>query len=131
MTIELTPERALELMREVVAEYGEDYVYADTSGVQADGNSSAFCVYADAEEECPSCLVGHALFRAGVTIAELVELDESSDPSIKHAYSPAFTLKGGSREVFAAAQEAQDNGAAWGVALAEAERRFAQLHEAG
>lgn len=122
MTIELTPERALELLREVVAEYGEDHVYADPTGVQADAGSSAFCKYVDEDNERPSCLVGHVLFRAGVTISQLLDMDNSEDPAIGDVETDAFTMSPAARAVLRAAQRAQDCGSTWGAALAAAQR---------
>ena len=130
MAIELTPRRALELMREVVAEYGADHVYVDPNGRTADGLDGVTCVYVDWKASRPSCLVGHALFRAGVTVEQLAELDYAEDGSdINGVYSDAFELVDGAELVFSAAQMAQDKGQTWGTALARAERRLADLTE--
>lgn len=106
MSIELTPERALELLREVVAEHGED--------------TTAGCMYVD--EGVPHCIAGEAYFRAGVTAAQLLAAEGSN------ADSPKFILDFGvprqAAEVVACAQSVQDNGDTWGEALAAAEEYY-------
>lgn len=64
-TIHIDRSRALALAREVVAEYGENFRY------RWPGEKTQ-CVYA--YDGAPSCLVGHVLHRAGVTVDELHDM---------------------------------------------------------
>jgi len=121
MTIELTPERALELMREVVAEYGEDHEY---DPLQLPNGATA-CVYV--HEGAPSCLVGHVLHRAGIPL-DVMGAHENMGPA-----HPNFLRATGITEQvalpLAAAQDVEDEGMTWGQALAAAEARYAWLNE--
>src|SRR5690606_3954990 len=96
--------RALELARAVVAERGEQYRYLPPGG---DG----LCVYADAG--APSCLVGHVLHRAGITVDEL---DEMNGEIGNGEMSERLRLDSDAVELLRHMQEQQDAGAAWGYA---------------
>jgi hypothetical protein len=108
--------RALVLLRQVVAGR-EDFVYHV--------GESERCLYMQGGE--PSCVVGHALALAGIPLSEIAGLDGGDDPE---ASVPAQDLSDVLESVapaaawlFGAAQEAQDAGQPWRVALAAAEER--------
>ena len=101
---------AFDAMADVVFDYGPDYVYPLAS--------QARCVYTVDGE--PSCLVGHALHRLGVSIADLETMDAAGFGAIMVVDVPGATLVGDAREVFGQAQMAQDAGRTWGNALREA-----------
>lgn len=106
----ITRQEALDTLREVVAEYGEDYVYdrrVNTGNGPLGGES---CFYV--RDNKPSCLVGHVLNRRGVAINTLKER-EGSGPDI---FAPRF-LTHEAADVLTAAQEKQDGGRTWGSAL--------------
>lgn len=116
-SIYIDGDRALALIAEVVAEFGVDFFYADHVRVpDRPGNHGAaervLCVYVR-DGRC-SCLIGHALHRAGVPIAELERMRGVIDlvqlPDRVQLTPDALT-------VFVAAQSAQDNGHPWGNAL--------------
>lgn len=112
-TIKVDLARAVALLREVVAEYGEEFIY--------DGSTAADCVYMRDGE--PSCLVGHALYRAGERVFE-----EGMCPSLA---ARTVNVTSSADAVFSAAQDRQDNGATWGEALAAALARAAEYDEVG
>lgn len=128
IVIDIDADRALALLREVVDEYGHDYVYRQVAHRLPDGRSKPMCVYAD--DGRPSCLVGHALHRAGVTVAELDrmlgQIGEDDDELPERV-----TLTGLAAEVLAEAQMAQDQGITWGDALAQAVARRRERAGAG
>ena len=106
--------QALELLTEVV-EGNEDYIdpYAQAHST---------CRYVD--NQMPSCIVGRALAKAGVSIRQLASLDRyvgNIDQAVPGNYSVTeFELTLAARAIFAAAQKRQDRGAPWGTALADA-----------
>jgi hypothetical protein len=105
----LTAGRALELLREVVAER-PDYIY---EGV---------CSYADPDGTCPRCLVGHVLHRHGFPVADLAAMDEAEDGAA--CLLPALTggrVTPDAAGILYAAQLVQDALRPWSEALAAAE----------
>lgn len=70
----------------------------------------------------PSCIVGQALFALGVPIKVLQEMDFVSDPMFAEdggrvLSGHGYTFTGGARDMLVLAQEEQDGGRTWGVAL--------------
>lgn len=64
----ITRDDVLRVMREVVAEFGEDYVYQPPAG--------STCVYVHLDEDgeaCPSCIVAQVLHRLGVPLEAFEE----------------------------------------------------------
>lgn len=114
----LTYDRAVELAREVVADFGEDYVYPESEKRRETDGSLPSCVYV--HEGCPSCLVGHILHRHGVSLEDLSQ----------HEFRGAWTVSTkladaefGARFFLDVAQGRQDKGMPWGEAVL-----FAQNH---
>jgi hypothetical protein len=107
----LTAERALHLLREVVAER-PDYVYRppDDRG----------CCYIDRVTDEPSCLIGHVLVRAGWTPSELRRANRSSVDDLPPALRRDISEEAAC--LLAEAQAVQDTKGTWAQALAEAER---------
>lgn len=107
--IEIGGVRALELLKLARDERGADYIYG------GDRDALDRCTYsADGE---PSCMVGLALFKAGVTIAELEEIDNGDFGTIEFIELPArVSLTDEAVAVFSAAQGMQDMREPWGMA---------------
>lgn len=111
----------LELLCEVVAEKGEDYVYRPPNGRDE-------CVYVH-NGEC-SCLVARVLHKLGVSIEDLARLDTASEgggavavwQAIEVGLIPGLTFTPEAREALMSAQFAQDGFKTWGEALQAAER---------
>jgi hypothetical protein len=119
--------RAMTLLREVVAEKGAGYRYEKVKSIGA-----MACLYVH-RGNC-SCLIGHALHRAGVSTSELGVLDQygndDGDTGIAQVHDrlpDRFQLTGDAVEILAAAQSAQDHGLSWGDALNAAEEMFPAL----
>jgi hypothetical protein len=123
MMIIITPEVALDTLREVVAEAGEDYTYPPAMKGEA-------CTYVAGGK--PSCLIGRVLFKLGVPLERLEEADRAQGGTGEPAFELLGTLKGEGvvdvdldvRHLFSEAQFAQDNGSCWGSALAAATTEF-------
>jgi hypothetical protein len=118
ITIDL--DRAKELLEEVV-KGNEDFIYAPP----ADENA---CVYQ--HEGKPSCVVGQALFKAGVTPEELERMDDQG--IIKIATLPdRVTLTDEARDYFDIAQSIQDTSRdTWGYALQAANDYYSEKSQA-
>lgn len=106
---------ALALLDRALADHGEDHIYSD-------GPSNIRCTYA--YEGRPSCIVGHAMHFAGVAVAQLEALDGRDGGSgvdwlYKNGELPLAVTRGAAR-VLQVAQEAQDGGYAWGLAVERA-----------
>lgn len=112
--------RALELLTDVV-EGNEDFRYEHV----IDPDNGSNCVYQVNGE--PSCLVGHALVRAGVPMSFLVRMDEEvAAAEVMDAYLDD-SVTPGALKVFGAAQIRQDGGQTWGEALEYARNTYEQL----
>jgi hypothetical protein len=96
-----TVERVLDVMAEVVAEYGEDHVY------QPPDLDYYKCLYV--HHGRPSCLLAHVLARLGVPLEVLAGM-EGKDAAVV------------ARKVWGseASGMLQDDGGTWGEALAKA-----------
>jgi hypothetical protein len=117
--IEIDKARALELLREVVAEAGEDFTYVPDAH-----RLNTTCTYV--KNNCPDCMIGRALAKAGATIEQLATLDdlnEDRDNSIDTVGPRAdwLQLTDEALKVFTDAQWNQDLGKTWGDALRAAE----------
>lgn len=99
----------------------EDYVYVNPNGTKAVLKLTSFygevipvsgipCEYSDFTER-PSCIVGHALARAGRDITGLY----GSASVLWEEHRLALTE--GASKVFQIAQAVQDNGGTWGAAF--------------
>lgn len=134
--IEIDEAKALELLAAEVEEAGADYVYKADERAP---NVQVKCSYVD--NGCPSCLVGRALFRAGVKLESLIALDrqlevfgEPSSVGIEEANLPEdeVSISPDALEIFAIVQEGQDLGETWGTVLDRARRLAAgeeELHD--
>ena len=120
-TIELTAEKAHELMREAVAEKGEDYVYESPLA----SGECAYLTYADPEvpqedPTGPSCIVGQVLVRVGVPL-EILRGAEGFRPAkaLAELADRGVIVDCPARVVSALnhAQIDQDTGKSWGEAL--------------
>jgi hypothetical protein len=117
--ISIDANRALDLLREVVADIGADHVYRHPDGKPA-AEVGEICRYE--VNGSPACIVGHALNRAGVGVDALHEMDEYEDgAAIATVESDAVQIEPLARELLAVAQNKQDSGSTWGAALAAAE----------
>jgi hypothetical protein len=113
----------LETLRTVVAER-PDYVYAAPAD-QDDTRASCFYVHGAGEDAQPGCLVGHVLYRHGVSLDDLAAHEGAGAHDVTTALVDLMGEPDAVRETLGALLEAQgqqDDGATWGEALAEATR---------
>jgi hypothetical protein len=138
MTIKIDATRAIELLRKVVAEKGEDFVY--------ESPNCDSCVYTD-EKGNPSCGVGYALYFAGVPLESIAALDhryttEEQDEDGEYFTQNYVTPESAHQlpvelenaevtpfaaEVFVAFQSLQDGGKTYATSLARAESVYGAL----
>lgn len=119
----LTYDRAVELAREVVAEFGDDYVYPEDHKELEFNGSTPSCVYV--HDDKPSCVVGQILHRHGVSIDQLM-LNE-----FRNARVVAFQLAGAddkARFFLSEIQSHQDKGHPWGESLTYGITQTAMYH---
>jgi hypothetical protein len=128
MTIELTYDEAVELLQEAVAKKGEDYVYepplVQTPYIE-EGSQVALCVYFD-DEGSPSCIVGHALAKKGVTREALDNVDSELNRNAgPYGLESAEVISApvGVIDLLSLVQDYQDQGTPWGEALRIATNR--------
>lgn len=102
--------KAIELLERAVAEKGADYV--DPAALAPGG-----CVYTINGH--PACIVGYAYFYAGATLGQLSRLNAfgSIDGVLASDVELPIDTEIEAINAFAAAQEEQDSGWSWGVAL--------------
>lgn len=138
MELVIDSDRAIQIVRDVVAQRGEGYVYSNhfRSGV---------CTYqtkrSTRTRPVGACLVGKGLIPLGVTFFAREDSDEYELPSrvvgdatgrLEGSFSrqmvydlqevnPGLTITLGGQRVLRAAQVAQDAGEKYGVALHDAE----------
>lgn len=116
--MQITKPKAKQLLRDVVRG-NESYVYRSE-------DHGDRCVYE--YDGKPSCVVGQVLYRAGVSIdvlAELDDLDYSSfmdDDPVDVLKEAGLTMTKPARNLLVMVQTRQDQGISWGSALAVAEK---------
>lgn len=110
--IELTLARTKELLAEAVAEKGEDFVYVDEFGQQADESGYVRCHYVHGDQ--PGCIVGNVLHRAGVPLDELGAYEAQNAGDL---FQGLFVAEGEAVRLLNAVQSRQDLGVPWGEAL--------------
>ncbi|MFI0211975.1 hypothetical protein ACH4OV_25305 [Streptomyces diastaticus] len=116
--IKVTPEQVLDVMREVVAEAGEEFVYEPPTGL-------GVCLYVHRPHgggaSVPGCLVGQVLHRLGVPLDELTE----HEAQLARTMAPKLVDAGEGADLLVTAldnaQAIQDGGHSWGAALRAAE----------
>ncbi|MFD3361605.1 hypothetical protein ACFWW5_00695 [Streptomyces albidoflavus] len=116
--IKVTPEQVLDVMREVVAEAGEEFMYEPPGEIGT-------CLYVhrtpgDAAD-VPGCLVGQVLHRLGVPLDELAEHEAERALTMVPEFIDAGKHKGLLALALNRAQARQDLGYPWGAALRAAE----------
>ena len=113
----ITYDMVLEALNAVVDEKGGDYVY------EGGRMSRTYAAYDE-----PSCIVGNALHRLGVSISTLTEMDRrtidgaaiSSRKVLEVLEGRGFILDNGAVMLLATAQVLQDAEIPWGDAVREA-----------
>jgi hypothetical protein len=119
--IEITMKQVLDLMCQIVGEYGIDYQYEPPVGIdyQYEPPVGGNCVNWDRAGDCPSCLIGHIMFRLGVP-KDFLSPNASLDAGpLLDGIAVHFgaTWEDGVSEVLQEAQLMQDAGRRWGEAL--------------
>lgn len=118
----LTYDRALVLLREVVAEFGEDYRYPDypPETIQDPdlGPLVSQCFYV--RDAGPSCIVARVFHRAGVPIEDLRGVEAWTPVDVRQRPQFARWADQAARRLLFEVQDRQDAGQEWGRALAGA-----------
>lgn len=111
----ITAKQVLDLMCQIVGEYGVDYVYEKIGAEQG-------CYNWDREKGCPSCLIGHVVSRLGASDSFMLDHVAGSAPVLLGFFSREYghEIAEGVGKILSSAQCAQDGGEPWGMALAKA-----------
>lgn len=115
MTLVVTQEAAMDALRDAVAEKGAEYVYPENEKI------GISCSYV--WDGRPSCIVGNALHRLGVSLDILGRFEMTTAASVLDSlrYRKILVVDTETRQAYDEAQTAQDDGRPWGEALAAAE----------
>lgn len=111
----LTLELANQILDEIVAEFGPDYVYRNPA-FGTPGYQGPRCAYVHGDQ--PGCIVGHVLYRFGVPLAQLANHEGDSALDVVAAVQGAS--KGRAGWLLDWVQTNQDGGLPWGDAVARA-----------
>jgi hypothetical protein len=114
--IELSDEQVLSLVKEIVAEEGEDFVYIRPVG--------GFCKYVHLNSDGfyePGCIVGHFFSRAGIPLEYLEgwEGKSAGDLASRMEREEMLTVSSKAQNFLDGIQERQDAGESWGKAVTE------------
>lgn len=129
--ITLTKEQVTDILSDLVADYGEDYVYDQ----EANYGTGQLCVYTDGDK--PSCIVGHVLFRAGTPMNVLKAIDYGGvidgygqlhtgslsdtniwEDEVQHWLNAnGIVLTEAAIDILGRVQRMQDDGVPWGKAV--------------
>jgi hypothetical protein len=105
-TQHITRTFALNLLNDIVKDEG--------------ANTKATCRYVSNDDDAPVCIVGHALFRLGVPLAELVTYEgQAADAVLVSLKTRGFfsEVDEDAADLLTEAQTKQDNGVPWGEAV--------------
>lgn len=116
--IELTLNKAKELLAEVVALKGEDYVYTTPDGERGSEDMQPICMYVHGDE--PGCIVGHVLNKAGITLSRLREEERNDASGVLINLRSDLAYEDGVSQLFQDVQAMQDRGTPWGRAVRDA-----------
>lgn len=106
---------ALDLLARVVDDRGEDFTFAPVADPRHEHRGHVYAV-----DGRPQCIVGHALARASVDVAQLEQMRDEHLPDLYREGRLPVTLSLGALIALDAAQRSQDRGRAWGAALDDA-----------
>lgn len=127
MSIEIDAAYAMELLDKAVNEKGWEHVDQNAGGKgcrNVEWNE-------EGTERRPSCIVGHALYYAGVTLEALASCDGAVQSTVaglgQHMDIEVTT---NAMVIFHTAQYAQDSGESWGRAITKARGVFYIFQEA-
>ena len=112
----ITAKTALEAMREIVKEFGADYVYPAIEDEE--------CTYA--RDGAPSCIVGHIAARLDPELFQRMatEEDEHGAFTVGSRVNHLHGAFGEATTLLIRSQHAQDYGATWGNVLKDAEASY-------
>lgn len=124
--IVLTVAKVKELLAEAVALKGADYVYTTPDGLQGTPEDQPVCLYVHGDQ--PGCIVGHALYSAGISLARLREEERNDAEGVLRNLRHDLMYEEGVPSLLQDVQQAQDQGTPWGQAVRSA---IAELEGSG
>lgn len=116
-------DETLSLLRAAVELKGEDYVYVNPDGeVASDDGSITDCFYVDngSGEAAPSCIVAHVFHAMGIPVLDMLKIEGSSvnsDVTEDLLRDNSIQVTPRATRLLYSAQDLQDSGHTWGVAV--------------
>ena len=108
----VTDDQVVHTLRDVVNER-PDHVYVSPAGEYGG------CLYVDPSDGCPSCLVGHVLYRLGADMTGVARAENAGPDDASERGGLRLSIR--AEQLLATAQAQQDCGETWGTALQVAE----------
>lgn len=119
----LTYDEVYNLLKEIVDEKGESYLYTEDPETVAKRNRNAAatdsCYYGGADSKTPGCIVGHLAHKLSPE-TNLDMLDGYGAVGAMRAIGFPVNAHSKAAVLLGKVQSAQDNGATWGEALTHA-----------
>lgn len=120
--IELTYDKAVELLERAVAEKGADYVYQRPTNEQGIPRG---CAYFHGKE--PGCIIGHVLSYLGLTRGDIGQYNTAySWHALTHCVGFDVRADERTNKLLQTAQCRQDDGHSWGEAVNIARERTSE-----
>jgi hypothetical protein len=114
-------ERTLSVLKQVVAEEGDEFVYGAERREFHD--QIIDCYYINSETGEGDCGVGRFMLKVGVDPKYLIEREGDAARTVVRG-APGITITMPALDLLVAFQEAQDEGVPWGEALRRAMKRI-------
>lgn len=111
----LSYDDTLVLLREVIAEKGEGYIYRRRTEHHVGNGVFVSCFYVEYDQ--PSCIVGHVLHRAGVPIDDIRRVEGQTPLDVEVQDRFDAWADGGARWLLNEVQANQDEQHSWGESL--------------
>jgi hypothetical protein len=118
MSERLSYDRTVQLLREVIGEFGEDHTYPIYPMERLSDGRQLRCFYVRNDQ--PSCIVGHVLHCAGMPLEDLRKVEGYGPTDTLAPVQFARWADPEALDLLAEVQVQQDEGATWGEALRDA-----------
>ena len=123
----VTYARASRVLDQILAKFGEDYVYVNRYGEQADPDTRPSCFYVHGDGATrpkePGCIIGQLLHRLGVPLDSFSLLEGEAADSVVKKFFPRTS--GAVLTFLRDVQHWQDGGRSWGAAVSFAREMYA------
>ena len=124
----VTYARASRVLDQILAEFGEDYVYVNPNGEKANLDPRPICLYVHGDGATrpkePGCIIGQLLHQLGVPLDALSSLEGLPANSVVNKFFPRTS--NAVLTFLLTVQRGQDQGRSWGAAVSFAKEMYAR-----